>query len=53
MSDLIPSLTLKNGRAEKIYYARTFMPKVFILANHIFENNFTEEHKFVRDKRGR
>ena len=53
MTDLIPSVTLKDNRIEKLYYARTFMPKVFILANHSFTNNFTEEHKFVRDKRGK
>lgn len=53
MTDLIPSVTLKDNRIEKLYYARTFMPKVFILANHKFTNNFTEEHKFVRDKRGK
>jgi hypothetical protein len=29
------------------------MPKVYALANQYFDNNITEEHRFVRDKRDR
>jgi hypothetical protein len=53
MSDLIPSLTLEGKRIEKMYYPRSVMPRIYALANQDFEYNFTNEHEFVRDKRGR
>lgn len=52
-SDLIPSVVLKEGRIENLYYPRSNMPKVYALANQYFDNNITEEHRFVRDKRDR
>ena len=52
-SDLIPSVLLKEGRIENLYYPRSNMPKVYALANQYFDNNITEEHRFVKDKRDR
>lgn len=53
MTDLVPSLTLQRGKIEKFHYNRTIMPRVYIMANYEFINDFTEEHKFTRDKRAK
>lgn len=52
ISDLIPSLLIKSNRIEKIYYQRAIMPKIYALANQVFENDLTTDDKFVRDFRG-
>lgn len=52
-SDLIPSVILQDGRIENLHYPRRSMPKVYVLANQYFQNNITEEHRFVKDKRDR
>jgi len=51
MSDLIPSITLQRGKIEKFHYNRLAMPRVYIMANYDFINDFTEENKYIRDKR--
>ena len=53
MTDLIPSLTIQNGRIEQLNYNRHIMPRVWVMANYEFINDFTEEHKYTRDKRGK
>ena len=54
MSDLVPSVTLQRGKIEKAHYPRTVMPRIYLMMNYDFENDFVlSEHKFVRDKRGK
>jgi len=53
MSDLIPSLTIQKGRIERFHYNRAGMPRIYIMANYDFINDFTEEHKYIRDKRAK
>ena len=53
MSDLIPSLTIQRNKIEKFHYSRAGMPRIYIMANYEFINDFTEEHKFTRDKRAK
>ena len=54
MSDLLPSLTLQRNRIEKMHYPRSIMPRIYVMANYEFENDLDlNEHKFVRDKRGK
>lgn len=48
MSDLIPSLTVANGRIEKMYYGRTFIPKMYAFTNVEIENDFTDE-QYIRN----
>ena len=50
MTELIPSLTIQDNRIERIYYARSFMPKIYAFTNVDIENDFTTE-KFLRDYR--
>lgn len=51
MSELIPSLTIQDQHIEKMYYARSFMPKIYLLVNEHFEMDFTEEKGYVRNYR--
>jgi len=51
MTDLVPSLTIQKGKIEQFNYNRHVMPRVWLMANHEFINDFTEEHKYIRDKR--
>lgn len=54
MSDLVPCLTMQGNRIEKIHYPRTVMPRIYLLVNKEFENDFDlKVHKYVRDKRDR
>ena len=53
MTDLIPSLTLQRGKIEKFHYNRIVMPRIYIMANIDFVNDFTAEHKYTRDKRAK
>lgn len=50
MTDLVPSLTLENGRIEKIYYPRKVMPWIYIITANTIENDFTTQ-EFLRDYR--
>lgn len=50
MTDLVPSLTLENGRIEKIYYPRKVMPWIYIITTNTIENDFTTQ-EFLRDYR--
>jgi hypothetical protein len=48
MSNLIPSIIVKNDFISEIRYPREFMPLVFIKINYKVINDLTKEHKFVR-----
>lgn len=54
MSDLLPSVTLQRNKVERLHYPRSTMPRLYIMVNYDFENDFDlSVHKFVRDKRGK
>ena len=54
MSDLVPSVTLQRNKIERLHYPRSVMPRVYLIVNYEFENDFDlEKDKFVRDKRGK
>ena len=54
MSDLVPSATLQRGKIEKLHYPRSVIPRIYLIVNYDFENDFDlNQHKFVRDKRGK
>lgn len=54
MSDLSPSVTVQRNRIEKLHYPRMVIPRVYMMVNYNFENDFDlEKHRFVRDKRAK
>ena len=50
-SDLEPTVSIKNNKIERIYYSRSLIPFLFKITNIEIEYDFTENHKFVKDKR--
>lgn len=52
ISDLILSVSIKNGLIERIDYPRMVIPLIYKMVNTKIENDLnTEEYKFTRDKR--
>lgn len=52
MTDLVASLTLENGRIERMYYPRKVMPKIYLISARVIEDNFQGED-FIRDYRSK
>ena len=53
MTDLEVSVVIKHGKIERVEYNRSVIPRVYLMMNDDFTNDFTEEHKFTRDKRAK
>lgn len=50
MTNLIPSITVKDGEIYHIHYSRDMMPLIYKNVNAVILNDLDESHKFVRDK---